>query len=342
MGSKTVDNSIKWQIIGLKKIGALSNVQIGKNLGVSEKCVRTTWKNYLESGDVANKKRSGRPKKFSENEQNYVVRLARKNPRFSVLDISRSINEAKDVSMSKMTISRILRKNNLKSYTALRKPLLTPLDRIKRRRWCRERLHWTDNDWAKVIFSDESNFEVFNRKSQVLVRRYASEKFEKRMCVPRLQGGGGSIGIWGCFSAKGTGVRYIYSGRMNQYIYVDVLEECLKPSVELLQNQVQDWKYQQDGATSHTAKTVKAYFAENDIDVMPWPARSPDLNPIENIWSYIDKKMSNYQITSLEHLRECLHEEWLKVPVSMCENLINSMKRRVRACHDAKGGHFKY
>ena len=57
-----------------------------------------TWKNYLESGDVANL--------FSENEQNYVFRLARKNPRFSVLDLSRSINEAKDVFMSKMTISR--------------------------------------------------------------------------------------------------------------------------------------------------------------------------------------------------------------------------------------------
>ena len=342
MGTKTVDKSIKWQIIGLKKVGELSNVQIGKIVGVSEKCVRTTWKNYADSGDVADKSRSGRPKKFSEHVESYVVRIARKNPRFSTLDISRSVNEAKDKVISKMTVSRILRRNNLKSYTALRKPLLRPLDRIRRRKWCRERILWQDQDWAKVIFSDESNFEVFNRKNRVLVRRLDSQKFESRMCVPRIQGGGGSVGIWGCFSSKGTGVSNIYTGRINQFIFMDVLEECLKPSVEILQSEVPDWKYQQDGAPAHTAKTVKEYFAANDIEVIPWPARSPDLNPIENIWAYMDNQLSKYQVTSLTHLKQCLHDEWLKVPTKMCENLINSMKKRVRACYYAKGGYFKY
>ena len=77
MGTKPVDKSIKWQIIGLKKVGELSNVQIGKIVGVSEKCVRTTWKNYADSGDVADKSRSGRPKKFSEHVESYVVQIAR-------------------------------------------------------------------------------------------------------------------------------------------------------------------------------------------------------------------------------------------------------------------------
>ena len=57
----------------------------------------------------------------------------------------------------------------LKSYYATRKPLLKPTDRIKRRKWAKERLSWTDQDWAKVIFLDESNFEVFNRKVFVLL-----------------------------------------------------------------------------------------------------------------------------------------------------------------------------
>ena len=157
MGTKKVDETIKWQIVGLKKNRDLSNVQISKIFKVSEKCVRTTWKNYLKSGDVIDKKRSGWPKKFYEDIERYVVKAARKNPRFPTVDLSRTIYEAKEVAMSKMTVSRILRKNNLKSYTALRKPLLRPLDRIRRRRWCKERLSWTDQDWGKVIFSDESN-----------------------------------------------------------------------------------------------------------------------------------------------------------------------------------------
>ena len=164
MGTKIVNKSIKWQIIGLKRAGELSNVQIGRIVGVSEKCVRTTWKNYVDSGVVADKKCCGRPKKFNEKVERHVVRIARKNPRFSTLDISRSLNETKEMGITKMTVSRILRKNNLNIYTALRKPLLRPLDRIRRRKWCTERILWQDRDWAKIIFSDESNFEVFNRK----------------------------------------------------------------------------------------------------------------------------------------------------------------------------------
>ena len=105
----------------------------------------------------------------------------------SCLDISRTCSESNSVAMSRQTISRILIKNELFSYTSLRKPLLRPLDRIKRKRWCKARLHWTDRDWAKVIFSDESNFEVFNRKSRVLVRRKTNEKYESRMVTLRSE-----------------------------------------------------------------------------------------------------------------------------------------------------------
>ena len=73
---------------------------------------------------------------------------------------------------------------------------------------------------------------------------------------------------------------------------------------------------------------------------MPWPARSPDLNPIENIWAVLDRKMTSYNVTSIEHLKHCLHQEWLQIPVSLCEKLIASMKKRVKACYLAKGGYF--
>ena len=63
--------------------------------------------------------------------------------------------------------------------------------------WCKERLHWLEEDWSKVIFNDESNFEVVNRKSRFIVEKLASEKNKERFCVLRAQGDGGSICIWG-------------------------------------------------------------------------------------------------------------------------------------------------
>ena len=60
-----------------------------------------------------------------------------------------------------------------------------------------------------------------------MVKRLGSEKFDTKFCVPRLQGGGGSVGIWGCISHKGIGYSNIYEDRINQYAYIGTLESCL-------------------------------------------------------------------------------------------------------------------
>ena len=63
----------------------------------------------------------------------------------------------------------------------------------------------------KIIFSDESNFTVLNRKNRVLIRRHHNEKFHSRFIVPRLQGGGGSVGIWGCITYDGPGLHMLWT-----------------------------------------------------------------------------------------------------------------------------------
>ena len=160
------------------------------------------------------------------------------------------------------------------------------------------------------------------------VKRSKNEKYLPRFIVPRLQGGGGSAGIWGCFSYAGTGVSKIYSGRINQHLYINTLEECLIPSAQLL-----------IGDNNQTAHSVHDWFTESNVELLPWCARSPDLNPIENIFSWMDRQMSKQKISSLDHLREVLHETWLSVPQSLCIKLIESMPWRIRECIKNKGGH---
>jgi transposase len=341
MGKKAVSVETKWQVIGMHKLN-VSNREIGRRLNISEFCVRTTIKNFEASGSVNDKPRSGRPRKLSTRDENMLYTLSRRNPKAGVSELSAQINDSLvNKTVSRTTISKLLREKDLNSYHAARKPLLTFTDRQKRKKWCRERLNWSVQRWRMVIFSDESNFEIANRKSKTFVRRKNTEKYLQQHLQSRIQKGGGSVGIWGCISGSGVGCHEIYEGRLNQYRYRDILENALAASRDLFEAD-QDWLFQQDNAPCHTAHSITEYFAGSNVQLMPWPARSPDLNPIENLWSWMDYQLTKKQITSLEMLKTELTKLWLEIPIKMIENLIESMPRRLAACIKNNGGHIPY
>ena len=220
MGKKPIKNETRIEILTIHNHMKLTNRDIAKRLNVSEKCVRTTIKNKTRFGIVGDSPRSGRPKKLSCRDESWLYRQVRFNPKMSIQDLTSDFNSrASGVGVSIETVRQALSKKGIGSYTATRKPLLSKKDMRKRKKWCAERLHWGTTEWSRVIFSDESNFEVINRKSKVIVKRLRNEKYLTRFCVPRVQGGGGSVGIWGCFSSKGIGCCEVYTGRVNQYIY---------------------------------------------------------------------------------------------------------------------------
>ncbi|CAF0850356.1 unnamed protein product [Brachionus calyciflorus] len=136
---------------------------------------------------------------------------------------------------------------------------------------------------GRVVFSDESNFEVINRKSKVIVKRLNNEKYNQKFCVPSLKNGRGSAGKWRCISSKDTGVCNMYTGRINQYVYRDTPQIIhLLPSVELFYDPEDHWIFQQEDASAHTAYSIRDWYKEQNIEVLSWCPRSLDLNPIEN------------------------------------------------------------
>ena len=94
----------------------------------------------------------------------------------------------------------------------------------------------------------------------------------------------------------------------------------------------------------HTSKLAKSWFKDHGIQVMEWPAQSPDLNPIEHLWFHLKKQLSDHKTPSsgILELWERVEKEWEEIKPEECQNLIESMPRRVEAVIRAKGGYTKY
>ncbi len=159
--------------------------------------------------------------------------------------------------------------------------------------------------------------------------------------VPTVKHGGGSIMLWGCFSAAGTGWLVAIEGKMNAAKYRDILDENLLQSAQDLRLG-RRFSFQQDNDPKHTAKITKEWLHNNSVTVLEWPSQSPDLNPIEHLWR--DLKMAVHQRlpSNLTELERICKEEWQRIPKSRCEKLVASFPKRLMAVFNQKGASTKY
>ena len=131
-------------------------------------------------------------------------------------------------------------------------------------------------------------------------------------------------------------------GILNSQGHMDILNGRLLPNLNTLLPQA--GFFQQDNAPIHNSKITRAYLQQNNIQVMDWPPLSPDMNPIENVWAEISKKLEREKIKNSEELFTKINEIWenLMKNYEYRMSLIDSMPKRVLALIESKGGSTKY
>ena len=145
-------------------------------------------------------------------------------------------------------------------------------------------------------------------------------------------------------SWDGIGYACRMDGRMDGDLYIQILEDELMLSIKHLGKTPSQVIFQQDNDPKHTCKKARDWFKNHQINVMPWPAQSPDLNPIECLWQHLKRKLGEYEKapSGVLELWERVEKEWNAIRKEVCQNLIESMPRRIEAVLKAKGGYTKY
>jgi len=189
--------------------------------------------------------------------------------------------------------------------------------------------------WSHVLFSDETRLELQPQDRRAKVRRPVHKRFDQRYLGKRARHGPNSIMFWSCINLKGQGDLIAVEGTLNGDGYSKILEFAIPRVVTRLN--IRAPILQEDNAPCHASKIAKDKKEALGLRTLQWPPYSPDLNPIEGLWSYWKDRVRRRLPQNLEHLKIIGIQEWARIPVTIIKPFI-----QLAQVISSKGEHIKY
>ena len=184
-----------------------------------------------------------------------------------------------------------------------------------------------NDDFTKTFFTDESSSQLFRMQ----IARWTT-KNSVRIPRPKFPK---SVMVWGGISTMGTTELAFVNGTIDSQKYMDTLADYLLPSAQAYYGE--DWRLQQDNATPHVSKLTRGWLNENIPAVLEWPANSPDLSPIENVWQILKYRVEKKEPQTIPDLKNFLAQTWNEIDTTIYSRLIESVPRRLKLCRDIRG-----
>ena len=145
--------------------------------------------------------------------------------------------------------------------------------------------------------------------------------------------------LWSCMTWQGLGFSCRIDNTMDGELYSKILKGELMDTVNYYGMDEESLIFQHDNDPKHKSKIAQSTLKKLGLKVLEWPSQSPDMNPIEHLWHYLDRKLreSNRRFSSKDELWEALQPILEEKHTEFCQKLISSMPRRVQDLKRAKG-----
>ncbi|GBL85806.1 hypothetical protein AVEN_170194-1 [Araneus ventricosus] len=272
---------MRWRALGMMLQAVARQSAASRELNMNRSVIHRLWNYYQGYQYACGRRGSARRRITTTADDRYLLQCARRRRTLTARQLASQLSAAagKPISFRRLHEGGLFARRHVVCVYLSPAHVRAPLH------WAREHRSWTPEQWGHVLFTDESRFNTQNDSRRAMIWREPGTRYWEPNIVERDNYRGGGLLVWAGLATNGRTVLYVFAG--GSFTAVRYRDEILHPLV---------WPF--IAYPPHRVRLVRSYLESETIPKMAWPARSPDLNPIEHVWDMLGKRIAGRQARS--------------------------------------------
>ena len=316
--------------------------EIARRVGYHPKSCLRIIKRFSGKKSYKRAKGAGRPQVLGSTDKISIINCLRAKPWLS----ASKIKERLLLKAQPRTIRLYLESLNYSYRKPYRKPKLSNQDKVNRVDWA---LKYNNFDFSRIVFADECSIWMNDWQGRMWLKKGSQHFIGTKAYYPKVH-------VWGGIGKDGVLGIHIFQGNLTAPRFVAILKESLIPAANDMYGKGK-WNLAHDNDPKHRALVTQNFLKSEKVisllnlsnlspllgtTVVNWPSRSPDVNPIENVWALLKADVAQKNPKSVEALISTIYDSWKKLDKNSIMNIFNSIYDRVDMLIEGDGEPLPY